>query len=63
MDADLTQRMERVMLRLHGRALALSHPGQDDDLALALQAMALTLEAQRELARDVARITDWLDHQ
>ena len=54
MDHDLRDRLVKTSERLHERAIALSHPGRDTDMALLLSATALTMEALRVLADDAA---------
>ena len=58
MNGDLMQRLETMIHRLHDRALVLSHPKQDSDMGLALQAIALSLEAQRDLAHQLRQIAE-----
>jgi hypothetical protein len=48
---------------LHERALVLAHPDQDHDMGQVLQALALILEIQRDLAREQKRIIARLGHQ
>jgi hypothetical protein len=63
MDNDAMQRAETVLKRLHQRSLELQHPGLDHDMGEALQALALILEMQRDLAREQRRIIEILSHR
>jgi hypothetical protein len=51
MDEDLMARMGAAIKKLHERALVLGHPSKDHDMADVLQALALIMEAQIDLAR------------
>jgi division protein CdvB (Snf7/Vps24/ESCRT-III family) len=45
MNEDMIQRLGTISSQLHMRSLELSHPGQDNDLASVMQALAVTMEA------------------
>lgn len=49
MDEDTIARLNQISDRLHRRALELSHPGQDADMATIMSALAVTMEAVRSL--------------
>ena len=63
MDDDVKRRAETTIKALHERALVLAHPDQDHDKGQVLQALALILEMQRDLAREQKRIIARLGHQ
>jgi hypothetical protein len=63
MDDDAMRRAETVLKRLHLRSLELQHPGQDHDMSETLQALALILEMQRDLAREQHRMIAMLGHR
>ena len=63
MDDDAMRRAGTVLTRLHQRSLELQHPGQDHDMSAVLQALALILEMQRDLAREQRQIIAMLDHR
>jgi hypothetical protein len=60
---DVKRRAETAIKTLHERALVLAHPDQDHDMGQVLQALALILEIQRDLAREQKRIIARLGHQ
>jgi hypothetical protein len=58
---DLIKRAEARIRQLYDRSLAMSHPGEDGTDILVLQTLAMLLELQNHLAREVARIHAQLD--
>jgi hypothetical protein len=60
---DLAQRISTFISKLHRRGLELAHPNQNEDMAQIFFALALILEAQRDLALEQSRILGRLDHQ
>jgi hypothetical protein len=56
MDADLIRRLNEAGERLHRRALALAHPGQDEDMSVVMSSLALSVEALRVLGEEVNRL-------
>jgi hypothetical protein len=57
---DAIPRAELAMIRLHQRALTLAGPGGDSDKVDIMQALALILEMQRDLALEQSRIATML---
>jgi hypothetical protein len=49
MEEDLIARLNQQSERLHKRALELSHPGQDDDMATVMSSLAVISEALRSV--------------
>lgn len=56
MNDDLIAGLNAFSDRLHKRAHALSHKHQDDDTALLMQGLAITMEAVRSLGVVVNRL-------
>jgi hypothetical protein len=63
MNVDLRDRIESLIRQLHERALALSHPNKDKDIAQMISAHAVCLEALRAISDDVADLRSRLDRQ
>ena len=59
---DAIHRAETAMVRLHERALALSHLHEGQDISQIMQALALILEMQCGLSREHSRISQKLEH-
>ncbi|TIS63877.1 hypothetical protein [Mesorhizobium sp.] len=53
MDADLRERLKLLSLRLHKRALELSHRSGDGDIATLMSAMAVIVETLGVLGEEV----------
>lgn len=49
MDDDTIARLNIISDELHTRAIALSHPNQDHDVAKLMSALAVTMEAVRAI--------------
>jgi hypothetical protein len=60
---DLTHRAEMRIRQLYDRSLAMSYPSEDTSDVLVVQTLAMILELQNHIAREVARISAKLDHQ
>ena len=53
MNDDLRDRLNNLSVTLHQRALALSHPGQDEDIATIMSSLAVIMEALRVLGEEI----------
>jgi hypothetical protein len=49
LDQDTIARLNTISQELHTRAIALSHPNQDHDIAQIMSALAVTMEAVRSI--------------
>jgi hypothetical protein len=56
MNEDIIARLNTHSQQLHVRSLALAHPGQDNDLSLMMQSLAITMEAVSALGATVNRL-------
>lgn len=56
MNEDTIARLNQISEQLHKRAMSLSHPGQDEDMAALMSALAVTMEAVRSIGVVVNRL-------
>ncbi|QKK15086.1 hypothetical protein [Rhizobium indicum] len=54
-DETLTQ-LDTVSRQLHARSRALSQPDKDNDIAILMSALAVTMEAVRSLGEDMNQL-------
>ncbi|MBY5365746.1 MULTISPECIES: hypothetical protein [Rhizobium] len=54
-DETVTQ-LDRVSQQLHARSRALSQPNKDNDIAILMSALAVTMEAVRSLGEDMNQL-------
>ncbi|EJT05293.1 hypothetical protein [Rhizobium sp. CCGE 510] len=56
MNAETMTQLETVSQQLHARSRALSQPDMDNDIAMLMAALAVTMEAVRSLCEDMDQL-------
>jgi hypothetical protein len=56
MNDEIIMQLETVSQQLHARSRALSQPDQDNDIAILMSALAVTMAAVRSLCEDMNQL-------
>ncbi|MDR9771183.1 hypothetical protein RJJ65_00615 [Rhizobium hidalgonense] len=56
MSVETMTQLDTVSQQLHARSRALSQPDQDNDIAMLMSALAVTMEAVRSLCEDMNQL-------
>ncbi|MBC2803880.1 hypothetical protein ELI49_10430 [Rhizobium ruizarguesonis] len=56
MNDETIMQLETVSQQLHARSRALSQPDNDNDIAILMSALAVTMEAVRSLSEDMNQL-------